>query len=515
MKIVTGLRATVGVLLVFGLFSLGTVLWQSGRMSEDANVVDHTGRLRAMSQRLSKLVLAKQQGSYDAETVQGIIGTMDKTVNGLINGDTELRLPKATDEKYIAKMQEVKKSWDEFRKDIERADQDPAVLPELLDESEHFLGLAYVATGIAASVAKSKVETLKIMQMVLFAFNLLILATIWIMSQRKIAKPLSDLNEKVGHIAGGDLRVKVDYGSSDEIGMLSDNMKKMIESLNTIISGILGGTDELVKLVEVLKAQAEKTSEGAKDQSGQAGQIATAAEEMSQTITDIARNASVASDTSADAKKVAGEGQEVATQAIETVNRVYTATVELATMVEKLNNRAGEIGNIVTVITDIADQTNLLALNAAIEAARAGEQGRGFAVVADEVRKLAERTIKATTEISEKIGAVQTESEQTTKSMAEASNEVTKATEFIRNVGNSLQGIVEAVQNVRDQIAQIATAVDEQSAASEEVAKNIEKTSSIALDMEKMSDDVMKEVSVIADVAHRLRNSTSGFRLNT
>lgn len=122
------------------------------------------------------------------------------------------------------------------------------------------------------------------------------------------------------------------------------------------------------------------------------------------------------------------------------MNRVYTLTIELAGMIEKLNKRAGERGDIVTVIKGIADRTNLLALNAAIDAARAGEQGRCFSVVADEVRKLSGRTIKATTNISDKISAVQEESSETTRSMSTASMEVTKATEYIRNVVDSLSG---------------------------------------------------------------------------
>jgi methyl-accepting chemotaxis protein len=514
MKIVTQLRAIVGILLIFALVSMGTVFLLLSRMSADGNVVDYPGRQRAVSQRITKMVFAKNQGAYNGEKIQELVQTLDRIINGLINGDAELKLPKASDEKFIAKMQEVKTSWDKYRDTINRVDKDTALLPELFQNSELFLKLANEATALAATVSEGKVATLKVIETVLFFLNIVILGLVWLMSQKKISKPLADLNAKVEHIACGDLCISVDYESSDEIGMLSGNMNKMVQSFNSIIKGILAGADELVHTVEVLKARAEKTAAGARDQSGQANQIATAAEEMSQTITDIARNASVASDTSADAQKVAGEGEDIATKAVETVNRVYTATVELATMVEKLNNRAGEIGNIVTVITDIADQTNLLALNAAIEAARAGEQGRGFAVVADEVRKLAERTIKATTEISGKIGAVQSESDQTSRSMADASNEVTKATEFIRNVGSSLQAILEAVQKVRDQITQIATAVDEQSAASEEVARNIEKTSSIANDMEKMSADVMKDVNVLTDVAQRLKNSAAGFKLN-
>ncbi|MBI3592702.1 MAG: chemotaxis protein, partial [Nitrospirae bacterium] len=230
--------------------------------------------------------------------------------------------------------------------------------------------------------------------------------------------------------------------------------------------------------------------------------------------TGIAKNASVSQGSSREAMETAARGKEIADGAVETVSRVYTSTVELASTIEKLNSKVGEIGDIVTVIKDIADQTNLLALNAAIEAARAGEQGRGFAVVADEVRKLAERTIRATTEISGKIEAVQVESSQTTKSMQDASGEVTKANEYITQVGDSLHHIVESVQKVRDQITQIATAVDEQSAASEEVAKNIEKTSAVAMEMERMAGDVMQEVSGLTVIAEELKDSTAGFRTN-
>mgnify|MGYP001247034021 CR=1 FL=1 len=329
-----------------------------------------------------------------------------------------------------------------------------------------------------------------------------------------IVRPLTDLTLKVERIADGHLDVNVDYDSKDEIGLLARDMNKMVDSFSRIINGILTSANNVVSTVDVLRARTAKTAEGAQNQSSQASQIATAAEEMSQTITDIAKNASVAQDSSREAMDTASKGKEVADGAVETVNRVYTSTVDLSTMVAKLNNRATEIGDIVTVIKDIADQTNLLALNAAIEAARAGEQGRGFAVVADEVRKLAERTIKATAEISEKIEAVQTESSHTTKSMEEASEEVTKANEYIKQAGDSLYSIVESVQKVRDQITQIATAVDEQSAASGEVARNIEMTSAVAMEMETMAGDVMHEVNGLAGIATELKNSTAGFRTN-
>jgi len=362
--------------------------------------------------------------------------------------------------------------------------------------------------AIASTIKKMSMVSVIVYLVILMGF----LSGAVFLLARPIKKELDYLSGKVELMAEGDLRADIEVKTRDEIGMLSANLAKMVSAFNGTINSILSLSSNVVSALDVMRVRAEKTSEGAKNQSGQAAQIATAAEEMSQTITDIARNASVASNSSTEAMEAAEKGKGVADGAVKTVNRVHDSTVELSSMIEKLNTRVGEIGTIVTVINDIADQTNLLALNAAIEAARAGEQGRGFAVVADEVRRLAERTIKATAEISDKIGAVQTETKQTTRSMDDASEEVAKATQFINEVGDSLNMIVSAVQKVRDEITQIATAVEEQSAASEEVARNIEKTSEIARNMENMSDDVMHEVNGLVKISEELRNTTAGFK---
>ncbi len=326
---------------------------------------------------------------------------------------------------------------------------------------------------------------------------------------------LHGLSDNIDSITKGDLTVRFSHTSDDEIGSISKHINKLAETFNDLISGLSQGAMNVITSVDILRLKSLKTAQGAKIQSQQSSAIATAAEQMNQTIGDIARNASTSSQSSEKAVEAAIKGKRIADDAINTVNKVDETTNSLSQMITQLNERVSEIGGIVTVIKDIADQTNLLALNAAIEAARAGEQGRGFAVVADEVRKLAEKTIKATEEVSEKIYSVQSGSSETMKTMQEASGEVTRATEQIRQTGLVLEEITQSMEAAKDQIIQIATAIEEQSAASQDVASNIEKNSQIASEIEKMSEEVLKEVANLIDVADYLRNSSTMFKTDT
>ncbi len=314
-------------------------------------------------------------------------------------------------------------------------------------------------------------------------------------------------------ISDGDLTVSVGFKDRvDIVGRLAKSIDKVLQTFINLTDKSFEYSQRLAETVDKCNRVIDETIEGAKKQSQQANQIATAAEEMTQTITDIANNASKASETAQETMEIAKKGQNLSQNAVQKVNIVYQTTNELGQMIEKLSSSASEIGDIVTVIKDIADQTNLLALNAAIEAARAGEQGRGFAVVADEVRKLAERTIRATEEIAQKISMIQKETSDTAQSMKKELTEVTEVTEAVNTIGNALGEIVSSVVKLKDQITQIATAVEEQSAASEEVTRNIEESAKIASQIERLAETIVKDSYEILHVSSDLRHTAAAVK---
>jgi methyl-accepting chemotaxis protein len=353
------------------------------------------------------------------------------------------------------------------------------------------LGAVSITVPLAASFGR--IQGLQLLYLALGVAGMLSALVLVVVIVRYTYSPLDRLTEHVREIARKNLRIDPDlHGKRDEVMILSGSIDKM---------------------VDVFNEAADKTSQGAATQSHQAVHISSVAEQMTSTIGDIARTAAETTGMSETATETALKGREVAEASVERIKGTVESTGELSALIEKLNGRVGEIGDVVTVIKDVADQTNLLALNAAIEAARAGEQGRGFAVVADEVRKLAERTISATEDISGKIEALQAESRHTTASMHAASEKVSGTTEQIERVGGALEGIVGDVQAIRDSIVQIAAAVEEQSSASQEVARNIEDSADISKEIESLSAVVTKDIGKLTAVMEDLRKFSSEFHL--
>nr|WP_321514417.1 methyl-accepting chemotaxis protein [uncultured Pseudodesulfovibrio sp.] len=275
---------------------------------------------------------------------------------------------------------------------------------------------------------------------------------------------------------------------------------------------ISGLAEHVASATELLSASADDQAQGAQKQRKQTSAVALAMENMTETVIEVARNATATRGAADEANTSAAEGVAMVDKAVAAINQVSREAVELEQEVGKLNTQAGEIGRIISVINDIADQTNLLALNAAIEAARAGEAGRGFAVVADEVRKLAEKTMDATREVESAIGMIQTRSQKATDSMRATALQVAESTELSNKAGETLQHIMISIQDMVERVAEIATAAGQQSAAAEEVMHSVEEIAVIAEDADEAAGQAASATRDMADLARDLLSVSQEFR---
>ncbi len=303
--------------------------------------------------------------------------------------------------------------------------------------------------------------------------------------RRVITTPIGEIVDQSEKIAMGDLRsyetkeVERKLHDDDEIGRLARAYKKMIDSLRVLIHEVGDSANAVSSASTEISSTTEQMAAGSQEQSAQTAEVASAVEEMTSTLTEANANIRKVADGSNNARDEAKHGGDVVNQTITGMKRIADVVNQSAEQVKILGASSDKIGEIIEVIDDIADQTNLLALNAAIEAARAGEQGRGFAVVADEVRKLAERTSKATKEISDMIHKIQVDTHHAVDSMNKGTKEVSKGIELAEQAGSMLHNIVTNAQNISDMVGQIATTSEQQSKTSSQISKNVVAISSV------------------------------------
>jgi methyl-accepting chemotaxis protein len=330
---------------------------------------------------------------------------------------------------------------------------------------------------------------------------------------RGIVKPVQRLLRSFNVIAGGDLTEQVEIRSRDEIGDLSRGLNELVGSLHDTMVEVNRASDEVASAATEIAASAEEMASGIEEQSAQVDQVTAAMEQMSTSVVQVADKARDAATSAEESGKVAGNGDEIVQQTIDGMTSISQAVSAGAESVSELGRRGEQIGEIIGVINDIADQTNLLALNAAIEAARAGEHGRGFAVVADEVRKLADRTTKATDEIAGSIKAIQGETGEAVKRMDDGIEQVKAGVEHARQAGDSLKLIVTNAQDLSQMVASIAAVTEQQSAAAEEVSRNVEGIAAVSRESAQGAGQAASAAAQMSSKAEQLRQIVSQFKL--
>ena len=345
---------------------------------------------------------------------------------------------------------------------------------------------------------------------ILIAINLFVLNSFFRVT---VVKPVNDISKIAVKIAGGDLRSDLNVARADEIGDLYKSLNEMQNNLKQMINQISGSAKDVSSAAVDLNSFALHINEGTTKQTEQSTHAATSVEEMSSTITEIARSSSEALTATTMAKETAERGARAVQETVQGIHRISAAMERSSVVVRALGENSNEINKIISVIDEIAEQTNLLALNAAIEAARAGEAGRGFAVVADEVRKLAERTTKATKEIAGMIQKIQADTGDAVKSMKEVMVEVKEDVALADETGRSLSEIVSQVEDSTDMVNHIATASEEQSKTVEEIARNVNEVAQVSIETSKDSKETLAAAQKLSNLAEDLRKLVAQFKV--
>lgn len=331
---------------------------------------------------------------------------------------------------------------------------------------------------------------------------LIYIGLIWAL-RRQFIVPLSLVTAHIRRIASGDFSHNAALERRDEIGDLSRDLQEMKEDLGGMIAGLRTTVAALAQATGDLNHAADGVSDATGEAESFSGQIAAAITEMSHTVADVAASAASAAEATQSADQSAQEGLAVMNNALSAITKVADEVAAISTDISKLEQDTTSVGAVLDVIKGIAEQTNLLALNAAIEAARAGEQGRGFAVVADEVRALARRTQESTEEIQHIIETVQNGAHSATCAMQAGSQKTVAAVKLAEDAGSYIRSITESVGRIRDMNNQVAAASEEQSVAAEEIGRNVVNMSHVA---ERAQESAQKSRSVTLSLEQTARD---------
>jgi Methyl-accepting chemotaxis protein len=509
------LALMVGFVGLFGLSNLGKMNESARDMYEDGAIslsLLQDAQIQYSSIRVAirdMIMLTSSQDNEEAKKrIDDALASIERSVN-------EYRRTFLSEDEQQA-FQSFDAAWSDYRSELEAgvklgmanrndeltdmilttlATKGDKVMEVLNDTAEAALSYAEHSNESNASLFKSS----RNITIAVIAAGVLISVALGLVIARLISRPLNRVVELVSQVAEGDLREEIDLNTKDELGKLASSVNQMIRNLRSITGDILASAQSVSAAAGQISASTEEIASGSTNQAAEAQTINELFKELSSAIHAVAQNTEQASELSDKTVAVAQSGNHVVLTSMDSMAAV-------SEQMSKLESDSQKIGEIIEVIDDIADQTNLLALNAAIEAARAGEQGRGFAVVADEVRKLAERSGEATKQITAIIKGMQ----ENTRQSVDA---VQKSAALSSRTGESFQEIVSIVEVTGHKVSEIAAASEEQAAQASTVLLSVESISAVTEELAASSEETASTAQSLAHLAEELQQAVAVFKL--
>ena len=391
---------------------------------------------------------------------------------------------------------------------VKGIDREPA---KLLQESVELITAD--TTAFASQTEQAAQQIVQVMLPVVFVLVLAIAATVMLLLRNQVVNPLQELILSIQRFATGDFRNQIRVEAKGEIGALANDIRAMQRNLSSMIEHLNQGATTLEDTARQFHSLTDTSLQQSDAVQQRADLVATAANEMSSSALQVAQSASGARDAAQQADVGARGSLGVVNETITSINLLAGDVQQVADAMHRLTQDTARIGNVLDVIKGIAEQTNLLALNAAIEAARAGEQGRGFAVVADEVRTLAQRTQSSTEEIHQMISNVQSGTRDAVQAMQKSQERTQQSVSLSQKAGESITAINAAIEAIKQMNTQIAAAAEEQSAVSEDINSNINNVAELAQRTHESAENSRSLSGQLLDISANIRNLTGRFKI--
>ncbi|MCU7929911.1 MAG: methyl-accepting chemotaxis protein [Candidatus Thiodiazotropha sp. (ex Codakia rugifera)] len=463
------------------------------------------------------LMLRRNEKDFMLRMNPKYLTQFDDNYNRLLNALSTASIGESAQQGIQTSMQLYRKSFHQFAdssktKGLTSKDGKLGELRNAVHNAENKIEVmhSYLSTEIVSirTTLKATIATTSIILAIVLIFAVLAI-------MRSITRRLDAVDARMRDIAhgNGDLTKKLDVTGSDEITQIGKSFNLFITKIHDVIKELKSASERLATSSIQMSQSSSQSLQNMQHLNGETSQVATAMTQMTASVGEVARNVESAAQAARNSDGEANKGQKVVTETITSINSLASEVQQVANVIEKLAADSQEIGGILDVIRGIADQTNLLALNAAIEAARAGEQGRGFAVVADEVRTLAKRTQESTEEIQRMIEHVQAGAANAVSAMENGRSLAEKSVHEAEAAGSSLVSITEAAHTISDLNTQIASAVEEQSSVATEIDHNIHNISDDAEETTNHANDIAGTSNEIAQLMSTLNNLVKQFRI--